>query len=99
MTIIILLGYLIIMNVYTFILMGMDKQYARKQARRVPEKRIFTLSAIGGALGAYIGMRMWRHKTKHRSFVIGLPLLLLFNLIVIYFLAGFLGMNINNISF
>ncbi|MFX3634702.1 MAG: DUF1294 domain-containing protein [Candidatus Pristimantibacillus sp.] len=99
MTIIILLGYLIIMNVYTFTLMGMDKQYARKHARRVPEKRIFILSAVGGAFGAYIGMRVWRHKTKHRSFVIGLPLLVLFNLVLIYFIAGFYGLNFDSISF
>lgn len=76
--------YLIGMNIYTFALMGYDKGRARRQERRVPEKRLFGSSALGGALGAWIGMWTWRHKTKHPSFVIGIPALLVLNGITAY---------------
>lgn len=73
--------------------MGLDKQYAKQKQRRIPEKRLFTLSAVGGALGGWIGMKVWRHKTKHRSFVIGLPLLFVLNIACISFIFGFYGVN------
>jgi uncharacterized membrane protein YsdA (DUF1294 family) len=78
--------YLIIMNVVNFILMGYDKKQAKKGSRRIPEKRFFTYAAFGGALGGWLGMLKWRHKTKHMSFVLGLPALLVVNIICMYFL-------------
>lgn len=83
MTLLVLFGYLVIINSYCFILMGMDKRSAKKHKRRVPEKQFFMLSAIGGAAGSLLGMRQYRHKTKHRSFVIGIPLLLALNVIMV----------------
>ncbi|WP_341282567.1 DUF1294 domain-containing protein [Paenibacillus sp. FSL H8-0537] len=74
--------FILAINCWTFTLMYLDKQSARRQQRRIPEKRLFTLSALGGAIGAYAGMRAWRHKTKHRSFIVGIPLLVLLNLLL-----------------
>lgn len=73
------LGYLLLINFITFIEMGHDKGQAKNGGRRVPEKRLFGFAACGGAIGGWLGMRVWRHKTKHTSFVIGMPLLILFN--------------------
>lgn len=92
----ILIIYLILINSYTFMLMGMDKQHAKRQLQRVPEKRLFLLSAIGGSGGTLLGMKAWRHKTKHRSFTVGVPFLLGLNLVLIIVLIGFIGMNANS---
>ncbi|WP_419873207.1 DUF1294 domain-containing protein [Candidatus Pristimantibacillus sp. PTI5] len=78
-----LLIYLLLMNIYTFSLMGFDKKSAKKQRRRVPEKRLFLLSAIGGAGGTWLAMKKWRHKTKHRTFTVGIPLLFGLNLLLV----------------
>lgn len=78
-----LLIYLLLMNIYTFSLMGFDKKSAKKQRRRVPEKRLFLLSAIGGAGGTWFAMKKWRHKTKHRTFTVGIPLLFGLNLLLV----------------
>ncbi|MCM3625841.1 DUF1294 domain-containing protein [Paenibacillus glycanilyticus] len=93
-----LIIYLLVINILAFSLMGMDKSYARHKKRRVPEKRLFGVSALGGALGAWIGMQVWRHKTKHTSFRIGIPLLFVFNMVVIYYLLGLFGMNFDSIA-
>lgn len=70
--------WLVIINVVTFLVFGVDKWKAkrkvrREQVRRVPEKTLFLLAALGGGLGALIGMRVWHHKTLHRSFRYGIP--------------------------
>jgi uncharacterized membrane protein YsdA (DUF1294 family) len=79
-----LLIYLVIINAINFFSMGYDKQQARKGRRRIPERRLFTYAAIGGALGGWLGMLNWRHKTKHMSFVWGFPALFVINLMGIY---------------
>lgn len=94
MTFYILFLYLIIINAYTFLLMGWDKKRAKLQRRRVPEKKLFILSAVGGACGTLLGMKKWRHKTKHRSFTVGVPFLLLLNLILIIVILYFFGMDV-----
>ncbi|CAM3649308.1 DUF1294 domain-containing protein [Cohnella lubricantis] len=76
---IILTIYLILVNAIAYILMGYDKRQAKLRGRRVPEKRLFLAAASGGALGAWIGMRSFRHKTKHASFVVGIPALFVLN--------------------
>lgn len=84
--IIALLIYLLGVNIVTFILMGVDKRKAKKKAWRIPERTFWSLALIGGALGSMLGMNHFRHKTKHQSFVIGMPLLLLLNIgLLIYF--------------
>ncbi|MCA0754147.1 DUF1294 domain-containing protein [Paenibacillus sp. N4] len=91
----ILLIYLIVLNVISFSLMGADKRRAVQKRRRVPEQRLFLLSAIGGAAGTMLGMKTWRHKTKHRTFTVGIPFLLSFNLILILLALWFIGISAN----
>ena len=69
--------WLIAINVVTFAVYGIDKRRARRGAWRVPEKTLFLLPLLGGSLGALLGMRVFRHKTKHWYFVWGIPAILL----------------------
>lgn len=69
--------YLLIVNIVAFFLMGIDKKKAQTGAWRIPEKTLFLSAILGGGGGAIAGMQLFRHKTKHRSFVIGMPLILL----------------------
>ena len=73
--------WLVLVNLAAFVVFGWDKfkaKYREKHpaARRVPERTLFLLAILGGSLGALWGMRVWRHKTLHRSFRIGIPLIL-----------------------
>jgi uncharacterized membrane protein YsdA (DUF1294 family) len=79
-------GYLIALNLLTLYLMAHDKSQARKHGRRVPERTLFLLAGLGGAIGSIAGMRIWRHKTKHVSFVIGMPVILVIHMAVVYWL-------------
>ncbi len=79
--------YMAVINLMTFIMMGIDKTRAKSNKSRVAEKKLFILAALGGAMGGWIGMRIWRHKTQHPSFVIGFLLLFLLNVACIYILA------------
>ena len=69
--------YLLIVNIVAFFLMGIDKKKAQIGAWRIPEKTLFLSAILGGGVGAIAGMQLFRHKTRHRSFVIGMPLILL----------------------
>lgn len=73
----ILFIYLIIINLVAFAAYGVDKWKAIKDKWRIPEKTLILLAAIGGALGAYAGMRYFRHKTQHKKFTICVPLFLI----------------------
>jgi len=80
------LFYIIGVNVLAFILIGVDKRKAEKRKYRIPERTFWMLALLGGALGIISSMKVYRHKTKHASFKIGMPLLLISNII----LAGYL---------
>ena len=69
--------WLIAINLVTFAVYGIDKRRARRGAWRVPEKTLFLLPLLGGSIGAPLGMRVFRHKTKHWYFVWGVPAILL----------------------
>lgn len=73
----ILFIYLIIINLVAFTAYGVDKWKAKKDKWRISEKTLILLAAIGGALGAYAGMRYFRHKTQHKKFTICVPLFLI----------------------
>ncbi len=73
----ILLYYLIGINMLTFFVYGIDKWKARKSKWRIPEASLLTLAIIGGSIGAWVGMKAWHHKTMHKKFKYGLPLILL----------------------
>lgn len=69
--------YLLLINATGFILMLLDKQRARKKRWRIPERTLMTSALLGGSLGCLIGMYTVRHKTRHPKFTIGIPLILL----------------------
>lgn len=69
--------YLLCVNIAGFISMGVDKAKAKKKAWRIPEATLFIIALIGGSIGSIIGMRIFRHKTKHWYFVVGMPLILI----------------------
>ena len=75
--------YLILVNIIGFALMGIDKARAKKQAWRIPEKTLFTVSVIGGSIGSWAGMYLFHHKTKHWYFVVGIPLILFVQVIIL----------------
>ncbi len=73
-----LAAWLVLANVWAFALMGFDKRRSRKKgARRVRERTLFLSALLGGGLGAFLGMWIFRHKTKHWYFVVGIPLIAL----------------------
>lgn len=80
--------YLIFMNLLAFLLMGLDKSKARRNRWRIPEKTLFLSSILGGSIGAILGMQVFRHKTKHASFRIGMPCILIAQLgLAVYILS------------
>ena len=69
--------FLIIVNALGFLLMLIDKQKAIHNRWRIPEKTLLGVGLIGGSLGCILGMRLFRHKTKHLKFTLGIPLILI----------------------
>ena len=77
---------IIFINIVAFIIMGIDKNKAQRNKRRISEKSIFTTAFIGGALGVYIGMRFFHHKTKHLEFTVGIPVAVIINMVIFGYL-------------
>ena len=71
------------MNVYAFTVYGLDKRYAQKKQWRIPEAHLILTAALFGAIGAFLGMRIFRHKTKHKKFTITVPLFLILQITLI----------------
>ncbi|NME81931.1 DUF1294 domain-containing protein [Clostridium sp. SM-530-WT-3G] len=69
--------YLIIINLTGFLIMFIDKNRAIHKEWRIPEKNLIGISIIGGSIGMLLGMNVFRHKTKHLKFTIGIPLILI----------------------
>ena len=78
-----LLIYLAVMNILGFALMGTDKSRARNGKWRIRERTLFLFSLLGGSIGTLTGMYVFRHKTKHWYFVIGMPLILVAQLALV----------------
>lgn len=74
--------YLLAINIIALLAMYIDKRKAKKSRRRIPEKTLFTLVFLGGGIGGIAGMYLFRHKTKKTRFVIGFPLILIFEVLV-----------------
>lgn len=83
----ILYVWIALMSLLLFVTMGADKRRARQGQRRVPEARLFALALIGGAVGGWLGMYVFRHKTKHGKFIVGFPLIALVQLGLCVYLA------------
>ena len=77
--------YLLIVNVITFLLYGFDKWKAKRDKWRVPEKTLLMFAVVGGTIGAFAGMQVFRHKTKHAKFVIGVPLIFILQVALVWF--------------
>lgn len=77
--------YLILINIITFVVMGIDKKKAKFGKWRISESALFTLVLLGGGIGGIVGMYVFRHKTKKMRFVIGFPAILIFEIFVIIY--------------
>ena len=84
----ILCTWLILVNLFLFLLMGRDKRAAVQGTRRTPETTLLALAVLGGSVGGILGMLLFRHKTRKRAFRIGFPLILLCQLVLAGFLLG-----------
>ena len=83
--------YLAGMTLLGFSLMAVDKRRAKREgARRIPEATLILLACLGASFGEVLGMNLCRHKTKHPKFYVGLPLILLVQLVILYLLLRFL---------
>ncbi|MDY3984701.1 DUF1294 domain-containing protein [Dysosmobacter sp.] len=79
--------YLLVMNLVTFLVFGLDKWKAKRKVknesvRRVPERALFLLAILGGSLGALLGMKVFHHKTLHKSFRFGIPAILTLQVLI-----------------
>ena len=76
------LVYIILINLVTLILFGLDKRAAKHRRRRIRERTLLLFAALGGSIGALFGMWIYHHKTRHRKFTVGVPLILLAQIIL-----------------
>ena len=79
----ILILYLLAINVLTFLLYGIDKWKAKRARWRIPESVLLGMAAVGGSIGAWLGMRVWHHKTQHKKFRYGVPAILLAQMVLL----------------
>ena len=78
--------YIAGINILTFFVYGIDKWKAKNNKWRISEATLLTLAVIGGSIGAWMGMRVWHHKTKHKKFVFGIPAIFIVQIALICFL-------------
>ena len=90
----ILVIYLLIMNVIGLAIMGMDKSKAKRHVWRIPEAALFLVSLLGGSIGTWAGMYLFRHKTKHWYFVIGMPVIFIFHVMIAVYVFQMLFDNL-----
>ena len=79
-----ILIYLIAINVVTFFLYGIDKWKAKRSKWRISEATLLGLAVIGGSIGAWLGMKVWHHKTMHKKFKYGLPLIVIVQIAIVF---------------
>ena len=82
----IILYYLLAINIASFFLYGIDKYKAKKGKWRISEATLLTMAAIGGSIGAWAGMRLWHHKTMHKKFKYGIPLIIIMQIALVAYL-------------
>ncbi len=86
-----LLLYLAAVNLLALILYGLDKLLAKKGGRRIPEKTLLGAATCGGSLGALAGMYLFRHKTLHKKFTVGVPVILALQCLAAGLLCWYFG--------
>ena len=79
-------GYLIIVNIVSFILYGIDKYKAKRGKWRISEATLLLMAVIGGSIGAWVGMRLWHHKTMHKKFKYGIPVIMIMQVCLVVYL-------------
>ena len=85
----IILGYLLAVNIATFFLYGIDNYKAKNGRWRISEATLLTMAAIGGSIGAWAGMRLWHHKTMHKKFKYGIPVIIILHVaLAVYLLTN-----------
>ena len=82
----IITGYLIIVNIVSFILYGIDKYKAKGGKWRISEATLLMMAVIGGSIGAWVGMRLWHHKTMHKKFKYGIPIIIILQVVLAVYL-------------
>ena len=75
--------YLVAVNLVTFFIYGIDKFKSKRAKWRVPEATLLGLAAVGGSIGAWLGMKLWHHKTLHKKFRYGVPLILMAQIAIV----------------
>ena len=75
--------YIVIINVVTFFIYGIDKWKAKKSRWRIREAALLGLAVLGGSIGAWVGMKVWHHKTLHKKFRFGIPAIIIDHLLII----------------
>ena len=78
--------YLIVINILTFLVYGIDKWKARNGKWRISEATLLLLAVIGGSVGAWAGMSVWHHKTLHKKFRYGVPMILIIQVALIIYM-------------
>lgn len=82
-------GILLTLNLLTFIIYGIDKFKAKKAKWRISESTLLLLAVFGGSIGAWLGLQVWRHKTQHKKFYIGIPVIMAVQMVLsTYLLFG-----------
>ena len=79
----IVIVYLVVINVATFLTYGIDKWMAKKSLWRIREASLLGLAVLGGSIGAWLGMKVWHHKTMHKKFKYGIPLILVVQIVIV----------------
>ena len=85
----IIFGYLLAINIATFFLYGIDKYKAKKGRWRISEATLLLIAVVGGSIGAWAGMRLWHHKTMHKKFKYGIPVIIILQVaLAVYLLTN-----------
>lgn len=82
----VIICYLAIINIAAFVAYGIDKQKAKRGAWRISEATLLLLAVIGGSIGAFLGMHVFHHKTKHLKFTLGVPVIFVLQAAAVYFI-------------
>ena len=80
--------YIVVINLVSFMMFGIDKYKARRGQWRISEATLLAVAAIGGSIGAWMGMKVWHHKTLHSKFRYGVPIMLLVHIALMAYFCG-----------
>ena len=78
--------YILAINIATFFLYGIDKYKAKKGRWRISEATLLLMAVVGGSIGAWTGMRLWHHKTMHKKFKYGIPIIIILQVALAFYL-------------